>query len=105
MVGVPEGLEGLLAHAVVGGGEDQEHAEEHYVAGDAARLCIVDLNGSERPDLVALDVKEVDVVRGDVHDDEEEQRVGDLPVEPLLLVEWQPADSGPDEGHQDAAHG
>ena len=58
MVSVPEGLERLLADAVVGGGVHQEHAEQHDVAGDTTRLGVVDLDGSDRADLTLLNIVE-----------------------------------------------
>jgi len=58
MVCVPEGLERLLADVGVRGGVHEKHAEEHDVAGDAAGLGVVDLDGGFRADLGAFDVEE-----------------------------------------------
>ena len=58
MVGVPEGLERLLANPVVCGRVHEEHAEKHDVASDTARLRVVDLQGENRSDLRDLDVDE-----------------------------------------------
>ena len=46
VVGVPKGLEALVANLVVGGCVHEEHDEEHEVAGDPARLGVVDVEGS-----------------------------------------------------------
>lgn len=56
MVGVPEGLEGLLANAMMGGRVHEHHAEEHDMASDSAGLSEVHLHRSVRADLILLDV-------------------------------------------------
>lgn len=66
VMGVPEGLVGLSTDLGVGGGEHQQHAQHHDVAGDTARLSIMDLHRGLRPQLVLLDVEEVDVMCQDV---------------------------------------
>lgn len=58
MVGVPEGLERLLTNSVVRSCVHEKHAEQHDVAGDTARLSVVDLQGEDRSDLRYLDVEE-----------------------------------------------
>jgi hypothetical protein len=58
VVGVPEGLEGLLADAMVRGGVDQHHAEQHDMAGDAAGLGEVYLDGRVTAKAPFLDVVE-----------------------------------------------
>lgn len=58
VVGVPEGFEGLLADAVVGGRVHQEHAEEHHMAGDTAGLGVVNLDCRYGANLGLLDVEE-----------------------------------------------
>ena len=45
VVGVPKGLEALVTNLVVSGGVDEEHDEEHEVAGDAASLGVVNVEG------------------------------------------------------------
>ena len=105
VVRVPEGLEGLLPDLRVGGGVHEQHAEEHDVAGDATRLGVVDVEGDLRPDLVLLDVEEVDVVRRDVHDGEYEESVGDLAMKPLRFVEGQKSNLRPYPSEQVPAHG
>lgn len=49
MVSVPERLKALCADPVVCGGIHNNHDEEHEVAGDAARLCVMDIEGSLLP--------------------------------------------------------
>ncbi|KAB8446195.1 hypothetical protein FH972_025177 [Carpinus fangiana] len=105
VMGVPKGLIGLLADLGVGGGEHEEHAEEHDMAGDAAGLGVVDLDCSFAADLVALDVEEIHIVRGDMHRGPEEDGVGNLPMEELRLIEGQPAQLGSEPCHDVAAHG
>ena len=80
---VPERLERLLAYPVMCCGVHEQHTEQHDMAGDATRLGIVDLHCGFRPNLVALDVEEVNVMCGDVNDREEQEGVGALAVEPL----------------------
>ena len=58
MVGVPEGLKRLLANSVMRSRVHEKHAEKHDVAGDTARLGIVDLQGENRSDLCDFDVEE-----------------------------------------------
>ena len=43
---VPKSLEALVTNFVVGGGVNEEHDEEHKVAGDAACLGVVNVEGS-----------------------------------------------------------
>ena len=88
VVSVPEGFEGLLTDLVVCGGVHEEHTEEHDVASDTASLGVVNLDSSFRPDLTTLHVEEIHVVGGDMDAGEDEQRVGDLSMEPLSLVQW-----------------
>jgi len=57
MVGIPESLERLLSDAVMGGCVHQEHAEKHYMTGDATRLGVVDLHGGNGANLCLLDVE------------------------------------------------
>lgn len=58
VVCVPECLKGLLANSVMGRGVHEQHAEEHNVASDAARLGVMDLNRKERSYLGPLNVEE-----------------------------------------------
>lgn len=46
VVSIPKNLEALLSNFLVGSGIHQEHDEEHEVTGDAARLRIVNIQGS-----------------------------------------------------------
>ena len=86
VVGVPEGLEALVADLVVGGGVHEEHDEEHEVTGDTAGLRVVNVQGKLLTDLSALDVDEVDVVGGGVDSRPESHRICDLTMEPDVLV-------------------
>ena len=63
MVGVPEGLEALLPDLVVRRRVHEHHAQEHGVAGYAAGLLVVDIEGGSRAELGPLDVVEA-VSRG-----------------------------------------
>jgi hypothetical protein len=51
MMRVPEGLVRLPPDLMMSSGVHQKHAEEHDMASDAARLGVVNLNGSLRSDL------------------------------------------------------
>jgi hypothetical protein len=104
MVGVPEGLERLLSDAVVSRGVHKQHAEKHDMAGEAARLSVVDLNRRHRTNLSSLDIEEavpvsessigaprplmdsLDVVGRGMEDGVEEHGIGQLPMEPDVLV-------------------
>ena len=102
---VPKRLIALLSDLGVRRRVHEQHAEQHDVSGDAAGLGIVDLHGGLAADLRALDVEEVDVVRGHVHDGPGQEGVRDLAVEPLALVQRQPSDPGSDEFEEIPAHG
>jgi hypothetical protein len=84
---VPERFERLLAYAVMGRGVHEENTQQHDMASDATRLRIVDLHGGFRPNLVPLDIEEVDVMCTDVKNGEKQERVSALAVEPLRLVQ------------------
>lgn len=58
VVRVPEGLEALLADAVVCRRVDEQHAEQHDVPRHAAGLLVVDIEGVPGADLRPLDVVE-----------------------------------------------
>ena len=62
MMGVPEGLKGLLPDPVMCCRVHEEHAQEHDVAGDASGLGVVYLYGCLGPDLRSFDVEKVDVM-------------------------------------------
>ena len=87
VVRVPERFEGLLADLCVGGGVHQQHAKEHDMPGDPADLGVVDLHGGFGSELGALDVEEVDIMRADVDDGEDEDRVGHLAMEPDIFIQ------------------
>jgi hypothetical protein len=74
------------------------------MASDATRLRIVDLHGCFRPNLVPLDVEEVDVVCTDVNNGEKQERVGALAVEPLRLVQGEEFEFRTNESQQIPAH-
>lgn len=58
VMGVPEGLEGLLPDFGMRGGVHHQHAEEHDVPCDATSLSVVDADGSVRSDLSPFDIEE-----------------------------------------------
>jgi hypothetical protein len=122
VVGVPEGLERLLPNAVVRGRVHEKHAEEHNMASDSTRLSVVDFQSAHRTDLGLLDIEEaasvratlfsndatclilgegaycvlLDVVAGSVHNGEEKHGIGELAMEPEVLVEGQETKLRPD---------
>lgn len=51
VVGVPEGLEALSADLVVRSAVHEDHNEQHKVAGNAARLRVVNVQSNLRTDL------------------------------------------------------
>jgi len=105
VVGIPEGLERLLADLGVGGGIHEEHAQEHDVAGDTAGVHVMDLYSERRAELGPFDIVEVDVVTGGVDDGKEQHGIGDLAMEPDVLVEGQPPDLRSDPSHNRSADG
>jgi len=86
VVSVPERLETLLANFCVGSTVHEDHDEQHDMASDAARLAVVDVEGISRTELTPLHIDEVDVVGGSVNHRPKGQRVGDLTVEPYVLI-------------------
>lgn len=58
VVSVPKGLEGLLSDSVVGCRVHQKHAKEHDMAGDTARLGVVNLDCRYGSDLCLFNVVE-----------------------------------------------
>jgi hypothetical protein len=59
----PKPLKALQPNLRMRGGVDDEHEEEHDVAGEAAGLGVHDCPGGFFADLGALDVDHVDVCR------------------------------------------
>lgn len=105
VMGVPESLKRLLADAGVGRRVHEQHAQQHDVAGDAARLGVVNLEGADGANLRPLDIVKVDVVRSDVQAAEAEKGVDQLAVHPEILVQGQEADLGPYPAHEGPADG
>lgn len=62
MMRVPKGLERLLTDTSMSSGIHEQHAEEHHVAGDTARLRVVNLQGDNGTELFHLYIVEVDIV-------------------------------------------
>jgi hypothetical protein len=58
VVCIPKGLERLSPDLGMSGGVHEEHAEEHDISGNAARLSIENLNGGLGPDLRPLNIEE-----------------------------------------------
>lgn len=58
MVGIPKGFVRLLSYFDVGGGEHQEHTEEHDMPSDATGLCVMNLNRALRSYLVPFNIEE-----------------------------------------------
>lgn len=56
VVGVPKSFEALLSDLLVGSGVHQDHDQQHEVAGDTARLGVMDLQGSLFTDFYCLTV-------------------------------------------------
>lgn len=103
VVGVPKCFIGLLADSNVGGGVHHEHTEEHDMARDAPGLGVVYLYCCLGSYLVSFNIKEaiyvnraqsmnalgysLDVVRANMNAGPEEQRVSNLSVKPLRLIQ------------------
>ena len=122
MVHVPKRFERLLPDAVVRRRVHQQHAEKHHMAGDAARLGIMDLQSRHGTNLRLLDIVEATgAVSGGLRSDrrchllhimcrgvdggEQQHRVGELSVHPYVLIERDEPDLGPEEPHDGPADG
>lgn len=106
MVSVPKRLETLVADLVVRGGVHQHHDQEHEMTSDAPGLRVVDLQSNLLSDLSAFDVEKVDIVSGSMDHSPESHRVGDLTVEPDVLVgREQPLNLGSDDTNDIPKHG
>lgn len=106
MVRIPECFEALGANFLAGGAVHEQHDEQHEVARDATRLGVVDLEGELFPDLSALNIDEIDIVSRGVDHRPECHRVGDLSVEPDVLVGGEkPCDFRTDDLDDIAQHG
>lgn len=106
VVGVPEGLETLLANFVCRSRVHEDHDQEHDVTGEATRLPIVDIKSISRTDLSALDVDKVDIVGRGVDHCEERHGISDLTVEPDVFVgREEPCQLGTDDFDDVAEHG
>ena len=75
------------------------------VGGDATSIAVMDGEGVEGTDLSALNVVKIDVVGGGVDAGKEKHRVGNLPVEPDVLIKRQPPYLGADPAHDGTADG
>jgi hypothetical protein len=102
---VPERFERLLPYPVVCRGVHEKHTQQHNMAGDAAGLRIVDFHRGFGPDLVSLNIEEIDIVCRHVGNGEEQDSVRALAVEPLRLVQRQEPDLGPNKPQDIPAHG
>lgn len=108
VVSVPERLERLLSNSVVSSRVHQQHAEKHHVAGNSTGLGVVDLKRQHGSDLRPLNVEKaapllvivrpigkraikclLDVVSSNVANSEEQHGVGDLTMEPQILIQWE----------------
>jgi hypothetical protein len=66
MMGIPEGLKGLLTDLVVSGRVHEEHAKEHDVACDASNFCIMNLKSGHLSNLCSLNIEEAALVSTNV---------------------------------------
>ena len=68
-------------------GIHKKHTQQHDMTGNASGLCVMDFYGSFRPNLVPLDIEEVDIMGTHVDDGEEQDRISALAVKPLRLIQ------------------
>jgi len=105
VVSIPKCLEALAADLVVSGGVHYEHYEQHEMASDATSLCVVNILGALLTDLSFLNVDEVDVMGSCMDHGPEGHRIGDLPMEPDVLIgREEPTQFRTDEANDVAQH-
>lgn len=105
MMGVPKRLEALLADLLMSRRVHEDKDEKHEMAGDAARLGVVNLLGGDLPNLSAFDIDEVDIMSSGVHHCPERQLIGDLSVKPDIFVGREgPGKFGADETNDVTEH-
>jgi len=106
MMGVPKRLKALVANLLAGRGVHEQHDEEHEMTRDATRLGVVDLEGDLLANLSTLNIDKVDIVSSGVDHGPECHGVGDLSVEPDVLVGGEePCYFGTDDLDDVAEHG
>lgn len=105
VVGVPESLERLLSDPVVGGGVNQQHAQQHDVAGNTTSLGVVDFEGHLRANLSLFHVIEVDIMRSGMSNGKHKHSVGNLAMEPYRLVEGEESNFRSEYSYDVSAHG
>jgi len=86
VMSVPEGFKALGTDLVMGGRVHEEHDQEHEVTSDGSRLGVVDLKCDLLANLGSLDIDEVDIMSSGVHHGPESHGVGDLTMEPDVLI-------------------
>lgn len=107
----------------MGGGIHEQHAQKHDMASHTAGLSVVNLDSRFGSDLGLLDVEEagflsvtarfqrsarvnlLDVVSRNVDDGEEQHGVGNLTMEPQVLVQGQEPDLRTDPSHDGPTYG
>jgi len=104
MVGVPKGLEALLADHFVRSCIHEQHTQQHDMTSDATCLSVVDIQCRLRADLRFFYVKEVDVVRSDMNDSEQEHGICCLSMQPLTFVQRQESNFWSDYSQNSSAH-
>ena len=84
---IPERLVALLSYLRMRSREHEQHAQQHDMPGDTARLHVMDLNCGFGTDKRTLHVEEINVVCCNVHHGPEKHGVGHLAVEPFAFVQ------------------
>ena len=82
-MGVPKGLVALLTDLCVSSCVYRHHAEEHDMTRNTRSCVVMYLDSTLIPKHVTLDVEEVHVVGGDMHDGPEKHAVSRVAMEPL----------------------
>lgn len=105
VMGIPKCFKTLLPDLEVSGGVHEQEYQEHKMAGDTTRLCIVNLQSGLLPNLGPFNIEKIDVVSSSVNDCIEEHLVSDLAVKPDVFIgRKQPSQFWADDSNKVAEH-
>lgn len=85
--------------------EHEQHHEQHEVTSETTNFSVMNLQCCDRSNHSSFDVEHVDVVTKGVNNGPEQERVGDLSMEPYRLIEREPPKLWSNESQDVTAHG